>query len=493
MKKFALLICLALLVSCSNESTKKDVIEALKTGNIEQLNKYLNEGISIDSIYIAGQTPLSYAVTKNNIELVEILLDYGVDINRKNKNGTTSIELSNDEYITDLLFRKGAKIDTYICNGGNICKVLVLEQYSEKRKVRFLHPCNYNLEFATSLFESKTSNAMSQYSSTFKAEQQKTQRKFGKKKKKTRWTTIIQKEKARIRQLEEEKRIREKREKVKRRKIAEKKKFLSQFKNYEEGKTIWTTSKIFKSEIECKDYGRNENIWSSSGGTDSSFKSDLQGTGTGFVLSSDGIVATNHHVIAESKKIELTFNDGNDRVTYNAEVVIEDAKNDIALLKIDDRRFKSFSNLPYGIDQKPRVGEKVFTIGFPVTNVLGNNYKVTNGIVSALSGMLDDPTNLQHSAAIQPGNSGGPLFNKDGNVIGITVGSPNQEAINEAFKTNIPIQGTFYAVKSSYLTNLYNMIHKPKPLSEESNIRELELPDQVEILQNYVCWIVVYR
>ena len=96
-------------------------------------------------------------------------------------------------------------------------------------------------------------------------------------------------------------------------------------------------------------------------------------------------------------------------------------------------------------------GEKVFTIGYPASSVLGERPKYTEGVISAVTGIRDDPTVFQITVPIQPGNSGGPLFNQRGEVIGITTASLSLRAaeVLGAIPQNIN-----YALKSSFVKNL---------------------------------------
>jgi S1-C subfamily serine protease len=105
---------------------------------------------------------------------------------------------------------------------------------------------------------------------------------------------------------------------------------------------------------------------------------------------------------------------------------------------------------------KVRLGEKVFTIGYPAHWVMGEKPKYTSCDVNALSGIKDDPTVFQISVQIQPGNSGGPLFNQSGEVIGITQSSLDPKVAVGAFGT-LP-QNVNYAIKSSYISNLLPML-----------------------------------
>jgi len=102
------------------------------------------------------------------------------------------------------------------------------------------------------------------------------------------------------------------------------------------------------------------------------------------------------------------------------------------------------------------MGDKVFTIGYPAHVLMGNNPKYTEGVVNATSGLQDDPTVFQISVQIQPGNSGGPLFNSIGEVIGITQSSLDPKVAIGTFGT-LP-QNVNYAIKSSYISTLLPML-----------------------------------
>ncbi|MTH35053.1 Do family serine endopeptidase [Paracoccus limosus] len=150
--------------------------------------------------------------------------------------------------------------------------------------------------------------------------------------------------------------------------------------------------------------------------------------GSGFVVSPDGLIVTNNHVIDGADQIEIEFFSGK---TLPAKVVGKDDKTDIAVLKVDSKDPLPF--VKFGDSDKSRVGDWVLALGNP----LGQGFSATTGIVSArnraLSGTYDDF--IQTDAAINRGNSGGPLFNMDGEVIGVNTAilSPNGGSIGIGF------------------------------------------------------------
>ncbi|WP_425098673.1 DegQ family serine endoprotease [Tropicibacter sp. S64] len=150
--------------------------------------------------------------------------------------------------------------------------------------------------------------------------------------------------------------------------------------------------------------------------------------GSGFVISEDGFIVTNNHVIEGADEIEIEFFEG---MTLPAQLIGTDPNTDIALLKVEaDKPLKFVS---FGDSDKSRVGDWVMAMGNP----LGQGFSVSAGIVSArnraLSGTYDDY--IQTDAAINRGNSGGPLFNMDGEVIGVNTAilSPNGGSIGIGF------------------------------------------------------------
>jgi len=137
-------------------------------------------------------------------------------------------------------------------------------------------------------------------------------------------------------------------------------------------------------------------------------------TGTGFVISPSGHIVTNHHVV-DGCTGDIHGNLSGEPVT-TLRVVSSDEANDLALLQGPAASFKDFAKIR---DRAIRSGDSVVAIGYPYHGLLTSDFTVTTGIVSSLSGLLNDTRYLQISAAVQPGNSGGPLLDTSGQIVGM--------------------------------------------------------------------------
>jgi serine protease Do len=158
------------------------------------------------------------------------------------------------------------------------------------------------------------------------------------------------------------------------------------------------------------------------------------GQGSGFIISQDGYIVTNYHVVEDAANIQVTLTT---RQQFNAKLIGGDAKTDLALLKVEAR--ETLPTVPAGDSDKLEVGEWVMAIGNP----FGLGHTVTTGIVSAKgrtigAGPYDDF--IQTDASINPGNSGGPLFNMKGEVVGInTAIVPQGQGIGFAIPSNMAL------------------------------------------------------
>lgn len=202
-------------------------------------------------------------------------------------------------------------------------------------------------------------------------------------------------------------------------------------------------------------------------------------TGTGFAVSRN-LLITCHHVIKNAKRIEIAFGAGKE--VYPVDVVASDEANDLAMLRVlPDEKGKYPSLTPLVLSDAPsRPGERVFTVGFPLGDLLGEGLKVVDGTLAATEGLQGDPRMLQVSAPIQPGNSGGPLLDDSGRVIGVVVSSLNASYIYKTAGT-LP-QNVNFAVRSEYIKAL----SRSNSLAASSALTGLSRPDQVERMQQSV-------
>ncbi len=198
-------------------------------------------------------------------------------------------------------------------------------------------------------------------------------------------------------------------------------------------------------------------------------------SGTGFGISSNGIIVTNYHVIDGAKSIKIRGINSDFSKTYKAKVIVSDKNNDLALIQIDDYSFTSLGIIPFTIKTSlAGVGENIFVLGYPLRASMGDEIKLTNGIVSSKTGFQGDITSYQISAPVQPGNSGGPLFDNQGNLIGI-INAKHTGAENAS-----------YAVKSSYLTGLIELLSSPPKLQTVNLLTGKSLTQQVELVKKFV-------
>ena len=202
--------------------------------------------------------------------------------------------------------------------------------------------------------------------------------------------------------------------------------------------------------------------------------SDASGSGSGYAISSNGYIITNHHVTNGATSIKVRGVNGDFSISYTAKIVIEDKNNDLSIIKIDDSKFTSLGTIPYIIANRTSdVGSSIFVLGYPLRATMGDEVKLTNGIISSKSGFQGDVTSYQITAAVQPGNSGGPLFDNNGNIIGI-VNAKHTAAENAS-----------YAIKSSYLMNLIDIMTEPIKLQTVSMVVGKPLTEQVKILKKF--------
>lgn len=200
-------------------------------------------------------------------------------------------------------------------------------------------------------------------------------------------------------------------------------------------------------------------------------------SGTGFFISKNGYIITNQHVIDGAKNIKVTSINGNHNTSYTARIEVSDKQNDLAIIKITDNF--TVPTIPYSIKfSQSSVGENCWVLGYPLTQTMGEDIKLTNGIISSKSGFDGNIAQYQISAPVQPGNSGGPVFDKNGNLIGV-VQAKHGAAENAG-----------YAVKASYVRNLIDMLPNSITLPQTNMLSGKSLPQQVELASKCVVLII---
>lgn len=188
-------------------------------------------------------------------------------------------------------------------------------------------------------------------------------------------------------------------------------------------------------------------------------------SGTGFIVSEEGHIITNHHVIDGCAEVKV-HKDGD---VYTGKIIANDKLNDLALVKSN---YKTNVIFPLR-DKNPSLLEDIYVAGFPFGNALSTSVKVTKGVVSSETGIGNNYSNIQIDAALQPGNSGGPIIDSKGNVLGVAVAKLAMEKIYEDF--GVFPENTNFGIKSSVVENLIQAhnVNNPSPHTKEMNKSDL--------------------
>lgn len=202
--------------------------------------------------------------------------------------------------------------------------------------------------------------------------------------------------------------------------------------------------------------------------------------GTGFALTPNGYILTNLHVVKGADSVYVQDSKGNE---YKVRVIPIESQKDLAILKIESESFKELPNLPYRLKQSGiGMGDEVFTIGFPKDDaVYGRGY------VSSKTGYNSyDSTQYQVGIDVNPGNSGGPLLDHNGNVIGVISAKLNQ------------VDGATFAIKSKYIQEAMSSISKDSlgqkvSFNRKNSLQGLSRSKQVEKLKDYIFMVKVFK
>ena len=199
-------------------------------------------------------------------------------------------------------------------------------------------------------------------------------------------------------------------------------------------------------------------------------------TGTGWALNEDYIV-TNFHCVDGADSIVVRVDNN-----YTAKVIAVDEVNDLAIIRINDETV-TFDEIPYSIESKQcDVGETVWTLGYPIMDIMGEDIKFTDGKISSKTGYQGELQTYQITVPIQPGNSGGALFNQYGRVVGIT-----SSGLKKTLADNVN-----YAVKTNYLINL---IESKLSLSilPTGSVANLPLTEQIKRISKFIYPLYFYK
>ncbi len=202
-----------------------------------------------------------------------------------------------------------------------------------------------------------------------------------------------------------------------------------------------------------------------------SLRQQEDSTGTGFFVASD-LIATNWHVVKEARRISVIGGS----TELKADLLLKDAQNDLALLRIDPSKLHGMAStvedapcFSIGNSDEVKSGDAVFAIGYPLSGLLATSPSIGQGLVSNVLGIDNDPRVFQISIPIQAGNSGSPLLNQSGRVIGVVTSTLNNKKMLRT--TGVFPQNVNFAVKSSYLKSMISMTSS-SPCTESNQVKQ---------------------
>ena len=217
-----------------------------------------------------------------------------------------------------------------------------------------------------------------------------------------------------------------------------------------------------------------------------STKGEASSSGTGYLISKNGLILTNNHVVQQCQTITVGHNKG--RIS-NAIIVKTDAINDLALLKADSIPINNIDKIPTienGLVRKNRValGEKILVAGFPYGDMLSDTLKVNSGLVSSVVGLGNNTSRFQLDASVQPGNSGGPVYDEYGNIIGTVVSRLSKKYV--AKKTGSIPENINYAINASTIERFLEFAgHKTSYSIKRKKLSSKEL-SEIAMKQTYM-------
>ena len=188
---------------------------------------------------------------------------------------------------------------------------------------------------------------------------------------------------------------------------------------------------------------------------------DWESSGSGVLINREGYIVTNNHVATGADRIRIAFQ--NDSTDYNAIIISQNEATDVAILKIEDDRFESNID-PVNWETDFNLGQKVFTLGYPISDKMSNNVKVVDGIISGENGPIGDPLYFQTTLPVWYGNSGGPCFNSKGEILGL--------ATQILFDRGEKVDNVAYVTRTENILNLAGDIISTENDSGEEEVLE---------------------
>jgi serine protease Do len=206
-------------------------------------------------------------------------------------------------------------------------------------------------------------------------------------------------------------------------------------------------------------------------------KIEYKSGGTGFIIDAKGYLVTNYHVVAGAKHIAIQ----NKKGEFIASIVFVDKAKDIAILKIEDDNFKPYVSIPYSISKNSaKLAEPIFTLGYPKDDIVYGQ-----GYLSSLTGFESDTLSCQIEISANHGNSGSPILNKNGEVVGIINGR------------QVNVEGFTFAIQGKYIYKALDELKKADTsynkikLNAKSSLTGMDRTAQVSKVEDYIYMVKV--
>ena len=199
--------------------------------------------------------------------------------------------------------------------------------------------------------------------------------------------------------------------------------------------------------------------------------------GTGFAVSTDGYIVTSYHLVKDFDSV-FVVNKIDTTIRYHADLIYKNEESDVAFLKINDTLFDSFKTIPYTFYKKSSdLGEYVFTLGYSKQDLVFGE-----GSISSLTGFNEDSLTLQISIPSNPGNSGGPLLNSKGEIVGMLCAKSFEK------------EGATYAVKSDLLLSLMDSLKSEIniKLPKHNSLSNVERTKQINKIRSFIFRVEAY-